>query len=96
MSKSTFILKLAFYSLFSICIVLGIAQIQLIYHLKYAENVDVFIRLGLPFEYFYFSNSSEFGIQGFNVPNFLWNFIIVYFPMVVLLIVRYYFRNKPK
>lgn len=94
MLKTSLILNLLYYLIFSIFIVLGLAQIDFLLKIKYSESSDVFTHFGIPFNYFYFSRSAEMGIHGFNIYNFLWDLSIVYAPFLTYIIIKFYSRKE--
>lgn len=94
MLKTSLISNLLVYFIFSIFIVLGLAQIDLLLQIKYSEGSAVFIHFGIPFNYFYFSRSAEMGIHGFNIYNFIWDLSIVYAPFLTFLIIKFYFKKE--
>jgi hypothetical protein len=75
-------------SILSVLIVLAIGQFQLIYKIRYFDNL-IDINLGIPFDFFFFTKGCEFELQGFKLLNFIGDFLIVLF---IILISRFFVK----
>lgn len=66
-------------------LVLAIGQVQLIYLIKYGEDL-INIYIGIPFSYFFFTLGGEFHLQGFIINYFFYDLLI---SIGVLFLIRF-------
>lgn len=62
-------------SILSFVVVLAIGQFQIMYQIRYSEDIDIIS--GFPYQFYFFAKNCQFDLHGFNIYNFGKDFFIM-------------------